>query len=361
MKGPGSTALAMAFVCMAATAVAHPVPFSYLDVRLEGSTVDVTLVAHVFDMAHDLGVEPSDRLLDPGVLQSNAAKIVALVGDRVRIDADGQPLTASAWGAPDALAERQSVRLQARYDLARPPGRLTVTAGLFPYDPIHQTFVNVYEKGAIATQVILSPGRAEFEYFAGSRQGVVAAARRFIPNGIRHILLGPEHLLFLAGLLLLGGTRRQLLVVVCAFTVAHCVTLSLAALNILAPPVRFIEPAIALTIVYVGIDNLLVRDGRDMRAWIALAFGFIHAFGFAAVLREMDLPRRALGWSLFSFNVGVEIGQLMIIMAMAWLLATLRARSAWAARQLTLAGSVVVMAAGTFWFIQRVFFPTRIS
>ncbi len=361
MKGLGITALAMAFSCTAASAAAHPVPFSYLDVRLEASAIDVTLVAHVFDVAHDLGVEPSDRLLDPGVLKSHAAKITALVGDRVRIDADGQRLTASAWGAPDAVAERQSVRLHAHYDLARPPGSLAVTAGLFPYDPAHQTFVNFYEKDAIAAQVILSTGRPEFEYFAGSRQGVVAAARRFIPNGIRHILTGPEHLLFLAGLLLLGGTRRQLFMVVCAFTVAHCVTLSLAALNILAPPVRFIEPAIALTIVYVGVDNLLVRDGRDMRAWIALAFAFIHAFGFAAVLREMDLPRRALGWSLFSFNVGVEIGQLVIIVAMAWLLAALRARSVRASRQLVMAGSVVVMAAGTFWFIQRVFFPAGIS
>ena len=171
--------------------------------------------------------------------------------------------------------------------------------------------------------------------------------------------MGPEHLLFLAGLLLLGGTRRQLFVVVCAFTLAHLVTLSLAVLNILAPPVRLIEPAIALTIVYVGIDNLLVRDGRDMRAWIALAFGFIHGFGFAAVLREMELPRRALGWSLFSFNVGVEMGQLVIIVAMAWLLAALRARSVWAGRQLAMAGSVVVMAAGDILVHSTSLFSSR--
>ena len=106
---------------------------------------------------------------------------------------------------------------------------------------------------------------------------------------------------------------RQLVVIVTAFTVAHSLTLSLAALNIVSPPARIIEPAIALSIVYVGADNLLVRDGRDVRAWIAFAFGFIHGFGFANVLREMDLPARALGWSLFSFNVGVEIGQLIVV------------------------------------------------
>src|SRR5207245_3277492 len=127
------------------------------------------------------------------------------------------------------------------------------------------------------------------------------------------ILIGPDHLLFLLGLLLLGGSVRQLLLIVTSFTVAHSVTLSLAALNILSPPASIIEPAIALSIVYVGADNLLARGGRDVRAWIAFTFGFIHGFGFANVLREMELPSRALGWSLFAFNFGVEIRQFRVV------------------------------------------------
>src|SRR5207249_4801807 len=153
---------------------------------------------------------------------------------------------------------------------------------------------------------------------------------------------------FLVGLLLLGGSIRQLLVVVTAFTAAHSVTLSLAALNLVSPPARIIEPAIALSIVYVGADNLLVRGGRDVRAWIALTFGLIHGFGFASVLREMDLPARALGWSLFSFNVGVEIGQLLVVIAVASALAALRSRNEAAGRRLACAGSDVVIAAGAF-------------
>jgi len=113
--------------------------------------------------------------------------------------------------------------------------------------------------------------------------------------------------------------------------------------------------------VYVGADNLLVRDGRDVRAWIALTFGFIHGFGFASVLREMDLPSRALGWSLFSFNLGVEIGQLMVVVPVAFAFSLLRSRSEAAGRRLAVAGSLVVVAAGAFWFIQRVFFPGGIS
>src|SRR6185369_6806153 len=200
-------------------------------------------------------------------------------------------------------------------------------------------------------------GRSGLEYFAGTRQGAFAVVRRFLPAGINHILVGPDHLLFLVGLLLLGGTMRQLVVIVTSFTVAHSITLSLAALNVVSPPARLIEPAIALSIVYVGADNLLIRDGRDVRAWIAFAFGFIHGFGFSSVLREMDLPARALGWSLFAFNAGVEIGQLLVVALVATALAALRSKSEAAGRRLAFAGSIVVMAAGAFWFVQRVFFP----
>ena len=232
---------------------------------------------------------------------------------------------------------------------------------MFPYDPAHQTFLNVYESGALTSQAILDRGRDRFEYFSGTSQGALAVVQRFVPAGIHHILIGPDHLLFLVGLLLLGGSMRRLLVVVTAFTVAHSATLSLAALNIVSPPARIIEPAIALSIVYVGADNLLVRGGRDVRAWIAFAFGFIHGFGFANVLREMDLPTRALGWSLFAFNLGVEVGQLLVVVAVASVLSALRSRSELVGRRLAFAGSIVVMAAGTYWFIQRVFFPGGLS
>jgi hypothetical protein len=111
----------------------------------------------------------------------------------------------------------------------------------------------------------------------------------------------------------------------------------------------------------VGADNILTKGGRDVRVWIAFTFGFIHGFGFANVLREMELPARALGWSLFSFNFGVEIGQLLVVVLVASALGALKSRSEWAGRHLAMAGSVVVILAGAFWFVQRVFFPGGIS
>jgi hypothetical protein len=335
---------------------AHPAPFSFVDVRIQPRSLDIVVVAHIFDLGHDLGVEPPQRLLEPPVLSSEAEAITTLVRTRLHLSADGQPLTGGIWSAPQALPERQSIQLAARFNTRSPPGRIGVAAVMFPYDPVHQTFVNFYERDAITVQAILDGRHADFEYFAGTRQGVRAVLEKFAPEGAHHILVGPEHLLFLVGLLLVGGSIGRLLLIVTAFTVAHSLTLPLAALNIVTPSLRFVDPGIGLSIVYVGADNLMVRGGRDVRAWIAAAFGFIHGFGFAGVLRDMDLSRRALGWSVFSFNLGVEGGQVLVVLAVASALAALHARSELAGRRLAFAGSIVVIAAGTYWFIQHVFF-----
>jgi hypothetical protein len=340
-------------------AAAHPVPFSYLDLRLAPGAIEGSLVAHIFDLAHDLQIEPVERLLEPRLVAERANAIIALLTPRLIVAVDGQPLRGE-WSQVELLPERQSVRVRMHYGVPSTPGRLAVATVMFPYDPQHQTFLNIYE-GEALTQAILDNGRTEFEYFAGTWPGTVAVVQKFLPAGVHRILIGPAHLLFLVGLLLLGGSIRQLAVVVAAFAVAHSITLSLAALNFVTPPPRIIEPAVALSIVYVGADNLLVRGGRDMRAWIAFAFGFIHGFGFANVLREMDLPARGVAWSLFSFNVGVEIGQLMVVIVVASALMALRSRNEAVGRQIAFAGSLVVIAAGAFWFIQRVFFPGGLS
>src|SRR4051812_1754833 len=324
-----SLAPLIAMLVYAAPAAAHPVPFSYLDLRLGADGVSGTLTIHVFDAAHELAIDPPERLLDPPAAAARASALQALLASRLSMEAGTEPLQI-AWGPIEVLSDNQSLRLpftagpgsdrgQTR---VRPP-ILGLNVALFPYDPKHQTFVNVYEDAALKQQVILDASRTSFEYFSGSPAGTLAVVQRFVAAGIHHILIGPDHILFLIGLLLLGGSVRRLALVVTAFTLAHSVTLSLAVLGLFSPPARVVEPAIALSIVYVGIDNLLVRSGRDLRAWIALGFGLVHGLGFASVLREMDLPRRALAWSLVSFNVGVEVGQLLVVVAVASALAAL--------------------------------------
>lgn len=353
--GAPSAFLLIAALSLAQPASAHPVPFSYLDLRLRGSAIEGTLVAHIEDLAHDLEIDPAERLLDSSIASTHSLAMGEMFSRRLSIRGDDRAL-ALEFAEAEVAADRQSLRFRFRARAASAPGKISVEGELFPYDPGHRTFVNVYEGDAL-TQAILDWEHQRLDYFAGSAQGRLAVMKRFIPAGVEHILIGPDHILFLIGLLLPGGSLKRLALIVTAFTVAHTLTLSLAALRLVNPPASFIEPAIALSIVYVGADNLLRRGGRDARAWIAFAFGFIHGFGFAYVLREMDLPARALGWSLFAFNAGVEIGQLLIVAAVASALAGLRSRSEALARRLAVAGSWAVVGAGAFWYIQRVFFP----
>ena len=341
-------------IAVAWPALAHPAPFSYLDVRLSGAAIEGTLVLHDFDVAHELELATSDSLLEPATLPRYAAAIANLVLERLRMNADGHDVK---WEIADvrALPDRTAIEVTYRVPLGSAVGRLTIHAGLFPYDPTHQTFVNVYEDGSLTRQQILSATRPTMDYYTGGRQGAFAVFKEFTAAGIHHIAIGPDHILFIVGLLLLGGSILRLLGIVSAFTVGHSITLSLAALNIVSPPARIVEPAIALSIVYVGADNLVSAKGaRDVRAWIALFFGLVHGFGFASVLREIGLPPRALGVSLFSFNLGVEIGQAILVALVASLLALLRSRNPIRARQVATVTSIVVTLAGAYWFVERI-------
>jgi len=352
--------LILLFCGLAAPAYSHPTPFSYLDLRLGPNRLEGTLVAHIVDLGHDLNVTPPEALLDPALAESKRESILNLLRPRLLFEADGRPIN---WELEriEVLSDRQALALRLRFAANTTPGVLRIHCALFPYDPQHQTFLNVYEDGALARQEIFDQDHASLDYFTGSFskgwRGTLAVARKFIVAGIYHIFTGPDHILFVVGLLLLGGSLARLLGIVTAFTIAHSITLSLAALGVVSPPARLIEPAIALSIVYVGIDNLMVgKSGRDVRAWIAFFFGFVHGFGFASVLREFGLPRQALAWSLFSFNFGVEVGQACIVVVVALLLAALRRRNPAVSKRISMIGSGFVILAGSYWFIQRVFF-----
>lgn len=356
-RRPLGAALCLLAVLLAAIeGAAHSSPFSYLDFRIDGGRAVGLLTVHVLDIAYELRVEPAEKLLERSALESRRAEIEKLLKGRLRIEADGAPVDYSLERI-DPLPDRQALALHLAFAPVGNPGVFGFRSYLFPYDPLHQTFLNVYENGALSHQEIFDRDHQEFDYFTGSRQGSLAVIRKFVPGGIYHIFTGPDHVLFLIGLMLLGGSMLRLLTIVTAFTVAHSVTLSLAALDILNPPSSLIEPVIALSIIYVGIDNLMVeKGGRDVRAWVAFFFGFIHGFGFAGVLKEFGLPPQALGWSLFSFNLGVEIGQAVIVVVVATVLNGIRRRWPSAGRPILIAGSICVIAAGLYWFIQRVFF-----
>jgi hypothetical protein len=356
MNVTGFRAAVITIVLLSAAHVsAHPAPFSYLDIAFRGGNIDGSLTIHVIDIAHELNLTPPERVLDPEFLARERQRILDVLTPRISLSTD-RPLRIE-WGTIQPMKEELALRLTYRIP-DKHPGALAIDTNLFPYDPIHQTFINIYEDADLRQQVIFNASTEPHTYYLGTTQGAIAVMKTFIPSGTHHILIGPDHILFLIGLLLLGGSWMALVRIVTAFTIGHSITLSLAALNIFSPPASIIEPAIALSIVFVGADNLVRGDGRDLRAWVALTFGLVHGFGFANVLREFGLPREALGWSLFSFNLGVEIGQLAVVLAVATALTAIRRRSDVLGARVAIAGSVLVIAAGTYWFVQRVFFPT---
>jgi len=358
--------LAAAALCCAPGVEAHPAPFSYLDLSLDAQGVQGALVVHDFDAAHELGLAGPEPLLDQEAARAAGARLAAQLGERLHIRLDGEEVS-PRWGAAVALRERNSIRLTFTLS-AKAPGRIDLDAWLFPYDPAHNSFINVYEDGRLAQQAILDAGHRTMSFYAHGVQGRWALVRTFVPAGVHHILTGPDHVLFLVGLLLLGGSLWRLGTIATAFTVGHSITLSLAVLGVVHVAPRIIEPAIALSIMVVGIDNLLVggeraRKGsqaasrlRDLRPWLAGGFGLVHGFGFASVLLELNLPAGALGWSLASFNVGVEAGQLLVLIPVAAGLHALRRCNGVLADRGVVTGSIAVTGAGLIWFVQRIVF-----
>jgi hydrogenase/urease accessory protein HupE len=175
----------------------------------------------------------------------------------------------------------------------------------------------------------------------------------FVKLGIEHILTGYDHLLFLVALLATARGAWSVVRIVTAFTLAHSVTLSVAALGIVTIPDRIVEPLIAATIVWVALENLFAAE-PDRRRWIwSFGFGLIHGFGFASALGELGLKEAVLIRALVGFNVGVEIGQLMFVAIflppLMWLA---RGRGA---RLTPRIASLTVVTIGTYWLVERIF------
>lgn len=179
----------------------------------------------------------------------------------------------------------------------------------------------------------------------------------FLRLGVEHILKGYDHLLFLLGLLVACCRFKTMALVITCFTLAHSVTLALAALDLVALSPRLVEPLIAASIVFVGVENLLRRDEPRWRWALTLAFGLIHGFGFAGVLREAGLGASGSGLlvPLFSFNLGVELGQVAVAAVVLPLLWRLRRWPAFESRGQFFI-SIFVVLAGAYWLIQRLFY-----
>ena len=256
------------------------------------------------------------------------------------------------------------------------PGVVTLRApqlGALPAG--HRQFVIIVdERGSTLTKKLLSAKDDGIEFSvaapgSGSGDaggGAVAVAAPveaptfwgFLWLGVEHIWTGYDHLLFLFALLVVCRSFRSIVAIITCFTLAHSLTLALATLEVVNLPSRFVEPAIAASIVFVGLENLVRRGEEPKGRWaLTFAFGLIHGFGFASVLKELGVGQggQGLAMPLFTFNAGVEIGQIVVAALVLPVVWKLRKNEKFLQRGVP-ALSAMVAAAGLYWFLERTVF-----
>lgn len=190
-----------------------------------------------------------------------------------------------------------------------------------------------------------------------TRQPISQVIKTYVVAGFEHILpKGMDHILFILGIFLLSTRMRPLLEQVTMFTVAHSITLGLAMNQVINLPANIVEPLIALSIAYIGIENILSKDLHKSRLFIVFCFGLLHGMGFASVLSDFGMPDDDFMTALISFNVGVELGQVSIIM-LAFLAVGLWFRhSPWYRTLVIIPGSLVISLVGLYWTWDRIVF-----
>jgi hydrogenase/urease accessory protein HupE len=264
--------------------------------ELNGRDVEVALGKPLLD-AQGLVAEDALRALEPA--------LAGYLGAQVRVLNRGEPCPVQVG---DMLPKTE--HLLVHMEWACPPGRLRYEVGLFQeVDPAARHMVTV--GGDVKRMALLSVNANRLS-LSDVRETVGEVLWRFFLAGVEHIAIGYDHIAFLVAVILWGRRPWPLVGVVTAFTVAHSITLTLAVLDVVQLPARWVEVLIGASIVYVAAENFVVRDLRH-RAWITFVFGLIHGFGFASVLRSYGLERDAVLPALAAFNVGVEVGQVVIV------------------------------------------------
>jgi hypothetical protein len=344
--------VALALLALERVAAAHTVGVSSGEYRLDGRVLYGEIGMAGRELARALPAVDANHDGEIAGTELDAARemVTKLVVGGLTVKADGRDCP----GTLDrALASEGDggVAFQVRFTCPESPGQLTLSMPMLTaLSPGHRQMARLFRGGKPQMQV-LDPGHATWTVAGDHRAGAFGMAWSMLKLGVEHILTGADHLVFLLGLILVGGRFRSLLGVITAFTLAHSITLALAALSVFAPSPRLVEPAIALSIAYVGVENLFVKDAS--KRWrITFPFGLIHGFGFAGALREIALPRAQVPIALVSFNLGVEIGQLAVLSIALPL--TLTARNApWFGDRGVKAASVAIAIGGAALFVAR--------
>ena len=343
--------LVVALVLLLAEAMpacGHPINVAYANIEIGSEGVLVALSLNLFELDLLLGLDRNaDAHVDQRELELAQDRVAAYLSKRVAVTANGQSVAPRSEALRVVRGADGKDLLEATLQFAaKPSSSYSIRCEpLTDLGPDHRTLAKIRYRGRTEQFIF----QKDVTYQSAPRSFAEVFAQ-FLELGVVHIFTGYDHILFLLGLLLAATTLLEAVKIVTAFTIAHSVTLALAALGLMSPPSRIVEAGIALSIVYVAAENLFLR--KPGRRWVvSFFFGLVHGFGFATVLREMDLERTNLVSSLFSFNLGVELGQLAIVVVLLPVLALLRRVRAFPL--VAKAASAGILAQGLWWLYER--------
>jgi hypothetical protein len=362
--------LALAILLLSTPAWAHKPSDSLLSLIVQHDRIEGRWDIALRDLDDAIGLDADgDGAITWEEIRSTQDKIAAYALSRLTITSGETHCPAQA---PHQLIDNHTDGAYAvlLFTMTCPSAIETLQADyrlLFDLDAQHKGLLRLTH-GQETTTAIFSQESPTHQFTIGETS-MWHQTRQYVHEGIWHIWLGYDHVLFLLALLLPAVLRRvagrweptpdflsafwEVLAIVTAFTIAHSITLCLATLDLIALPSRLVESAIAASVVFAGISNLYPAL-IQRRRMIAFLFGLIHGFGFASVLSDLGLPRGSLALSLVSFNLGVEVGQLAIVAMFLPLAYGLR--KSWTYQRLVLvSGSLCIVALACAWLIERTF------
>ena len=355
---------------LANTAQAHKPSDSYLILKIDGANVQGQWDIALRDLDFAIGLDGNGNgEITWGELRARHDAIAAYALPRLKISTEGElcPSHATA-NLVDNHSDGAYAVLRFVAECAKPLTSVELNYSLlFDVDPQHKGLLRLEYKGTTST-AIFSPDKSKQKFDLSE----ITLLRQFLDyakEGVWHIWIGYDHILFLLSLLLPAVLYRSkkhweavasfrpalidVLKIVTAFTLAHSITLTLATFGVVTLPTRLVESAIAASVVLSALNNVFpMFEGR--RWMVAFAFGLIHGFGFASVLADLGLPQDALLLALVGFNLGVEGGQLAIVSAFLPVAYYLRG-TVFYRRVVLFAGSILIMLLASVWLVERAF------
>ena len=344
------------YACLLSTAFAHDPGLSSASLRVSGETITARLTFARADIERLIPLDADHNgTVTPDEFQSARTKLETLATSTLKLAMNNQPLLAKT--SVVQIEVDDSVRFDLSY-IARGT-HLGVSSELISsLARGHRQYLTVHdEQNRPLGERMLDATHYRFDLEVPASEAKSETAhpfRQFLILGIEHIVTGYDHLAFLFGLLLVGGAFSSALKIISSFTLAHSLTLALATFNLIRLSPAIVEPLIAASIIYVGVENIL-RSTMDKRWLLTFGFGLIHGCGFASALKEAGVGADggSVALPLFSFNLGVEFGQVAIAALVLPLIWQLRSRPVFIARWAPTCSAVVVLLGG-FWFVQRV-------